>query len=93
MAISFVYKLADHEGILTVTSLTVPYVSHNIFESNAALHALVCSVDRNTESGLSRLSAGDVQLLQVSQMLPISCTKAYRVHHPLTTPAIKTCSG
>ena len=55
MVISFVYKLGDHEGILTVTLLTVPYVSHNIFESNAALHALVCSVDHNTESGLLRL--------------------------------------
>ena len=77
MAISFVYKLADHEGILTVTLLTVPYISHTVFESNAALHVLVCSVDHNTESSLSRLSAGDVQLLQVSQMLPISCTKAY----------------
>ena len=80
-------------GRLTATVLTVPYVSHNTFGLNAALHALVCSADRNTEPGLSRSSAGDVQLSQVSHILPIYCIMAYRVHHPLTTPAIRTCSG
>jgi len=47
---------------LTVTLSIIPYISQSVFESNAALHAFVCSGDRKRGSGLSRLFAGEVQL-------------------------------
>ena len=47
---------------LTVMSSMIPYFSQIVFESNAALHALVCSGDRNRGSGLSRSFAGEVHL-------------------------------
>ena len=47
---------------LAVTLLMIPYVSQSVFESNAALHAFVCSDDRKRGSGRSRSLAGEVQL-------------------------------
>jgi hypothetical protein len=49
-------------GGLTVASSMIPYLSQIVFESNAALHAFVCSGDRNSGSGLSRSFAGEVHL-------------------------------
>jgi len=58
----FQTEITDWEGGRTATSSTIPYVSHKVFESNAALQAFVCSIERNTGSGLSKLLAGDVHL-------------------------------
>lgn len=65
----FRFEITDWEKELTVTSLTTPYVSHRVFESNAALHAAVCSAERSMGSDFSRLFAGDVQLLQMTQSM------------------------
>jgi len=47
---------------LTVTFSMIPYSSQSVFESKAALHAFVCSDDRERGFGRSRLFAGEVQL-------------------------------
>ena len=49
-------EITDWEEGVTVTLLTIPYISHNVFESNAALHTFACLAECNRESGLSKLS-------------------------------------
>jgi len=47
---------------LTATSLMIPYFSQRTFKSNAALHAFVCSGNRNSGSIWSRLPGDEAQL-------------------------------
>lgn len=47
---------------LTVTSPMIPYVSQRVLESNAALHAFVCSDDLISGSIWSRLLGVEAQL-------------------------------
>jgi len=77
------FGLIDHDDKLTVTLLTIPYVSHKVFGSNAALHALVCSVERSMGFSVSRLLAGDAQLPQMSHVFLTSQVRS----SPSTPPA------
>jgi hypothetical protein len=60
--VGWVMGRKGRNGRLTVASLTMPYVSHKALGLNAALLAFVWSAERNSEFGLSRLLAGDIQL-------------------------------
>ena len=74
---------------LTMTFSMIPYVSQSVFESNASLHAFVCSDVRGRGSGWSRFFAGEVQL----DTIVIECKELLRrsIYSPCTPSTNDSC--
>lgn len=72
-----------------MTLSIIPYVSQSAFESNAALHAFVCSDDRKRGSDRSRSSAGEVQLDTI--VFKHKWSLYSKVHSPCTPPTNDSC--